>query len=199
MTSRPWRKNSRASAALPALHTRAFEGAPGSRTARIVQELLMAIDDPRRVRREDGIPSWAERLVLFLDDGFVIPRTNFRVGFDAVLGLIPGVGDFLTTASGLSLVWLAQQRGAPKAVVGRMMLNLGVDALVGAVPLVGDVFDVVFKANRRNLQLLQRYDRAPVAAARSDVLYLSLVVAGVVLLLTVPVVLAILIVRLLVG
>lgn len=128
-----------------------------------------------------------------------MPGTNFRVGFDAVLGLIPGFGDFVMTASGLSLVWLAQQRGAPKAVVGRMLLNLGIDALAGAVPVFGDLFDVVFKANRRNLDLLRRYDRAPARAARDDVLYLTLVAASILLMLTVPVALAILIVRLMLG
>lgn len=153
-------------------------------------------DDPLRTRPDDGIPAWAERLVRFLDDGFVIPGTSFRVGFDAVLGLVPGVGDFLTTASSVSLVWLAQQRGASRSVLGRMMFNLAIDAVVGAVPVLGDVFDVVFKANRRNLELLQRYDRAPKEAGRTDALFLTMVVAGIIVLLTVPITLAILIVRL---
>src|SRR5688572_22295600 len=72
------------------------------------------------------IPSWAERLVLFLDDGFEVPGTKFRVGFDAVLGLIPGVGDLVMTVSSLSMLWLAFERGASKPVIARMLVNIGV-------------------------------------------------------------------------
>ena len=126
-----------------------------------------------------------------------MPGTNFRVGFDAVLGLIPGFGDLVTTASSLSLIWLAHQRGVPNAVLGRMLFNLGVDALIGAVPVLGDVFDVVFKANRRNLNLLERYDRSPKAAGRHNGVFLALAGVGVLLLLTIPFALAILLVRLL--
>lgn len=145
---------------------------------------------------DQGIPAWAERLVLFLDDGFEIPGTTFRIGFDAIIGLVPGVGDLLTTASSLSLVWLAEQRRLPRSVVTRMLVNLGVDSLVGSIPLLGDMFDVVFKANRRNLELLQRYDAAPKQAARKDAAFFGLVIVGVILLLTVPITIAFLIVRL---
>jgi hypothetical protein len=145
------------------------------------------------------VPDWAERLVRFLDDGFVVPGTRFRVGFDAVIGLIPGVGDLVMTATSLSLVWLAWQRGVSKAVLGRMLVNLGVDALAGAVPVFGDVFDLVFKANRRNLTLLERYDRAPRQAEARDGAFLALVAIFIIAILTVPLVLAILIVRWLLG
>ena len=155
--------------------------------------------DRQRGPADDRLPQWAERLVLFLDDGLVVPGTNFRVGFDAILGLVPGVGDFVTTASSLSLIWLAQQRGVPKAVLARMLFNLGIDALIGAVPVLGDAFDLVFKANRRNLALLERYERSPKESAVHDAFFLVLIVIGVVLLLTVPFVLAMLIVELITG
>lgn len=145
------------------------------------------------------IPAWAERFVLFLDDGFVVPGTSFRVGFDAILGLVPVAGDFVTTASSLALLWLAYQRGAPKAVFGRMLVNIGIDALTGAVPFLGDVFDVVFKANRRNLELLRRYDRDPVRANRIDIAFLLTILATVLALMTIPLVLAIAIVRWMFG
>jgi hypothetical protein len=164
----------------------------------------MTNDRPRGTSADDRIPAWAERLVLFLDDGFVIPGTSFRVGFDAVLGLVPGIGDFVTSTSSLSLIWLAQQRGVPQTVLLRMLLNLGVDALIGAVPVLGDGFDVVFKANRRNLELLKRHDRTSqrITGTRNDravnnTLFVVLVGVAVLLLLTVPIALAILIVRLL--
>ena len=151
--------------------------------------------DFSRRARPDDIPEWAERLVLFMDDGYVIPGTGFRVGFDAIVGLVPGIGDFVTTAISLSLVWLAHQRGASHSVIARMLVNLGIDAMVGAVPVVGDVFDVAYKANRRNLELLQRYDKAPKEARRKDAAFVAMVVAGIIVLLTVPITLAILIVK----
>ncbi|HYC55540.1 MAG TPA: DUF4112 domain-containing protein [Candidatus Binatia bacterium] len=141
------------------------------------------------------VPAWAERLVRFLDDGFVVPGTTFRVGFDAILGLIPGVGDLLTTSTGLSLVYLAHQRGVSKAVLGRMLLNLGLDSMIGAIPVLGDLFDIVFKANRRNLTLLQRYDRAPRAAAAGDTIFLVLALLAAFAIMMVPFVLAVLLVR----
>jgi len=159
------------------------------------EEAAMDRSDPLRTRQGEPIPDWAERLVLFLDDGYVIPGTGFRVGFDAIVGLVPGIGDLLTTASSLSLVWLAQQRGASRSVITRMLANLAIDAMVGAVPVLGDLFDVVFKANRRNLELLQRYDKAPKEARKKDAVFVVMVVAGIILLLTVPITLAILIVK----
>lgn len=151
---------------------------------------------PQPPRGADPIPLWAEKLVRFLDDGFVVPGTSFRVGFDAVLGLIPGVGDFVTSASSLTLLWLAYERRLPKAVLARMFLNIGADALVGAIPVLGDLFDIVFKANRRNLRLLERYDSAPKEAATRDWAFLAMIAVGVLTLLTGPVFLALVLFRL---
>ncbi|HYB98892.1 MAG TPA: DUF4112 domain-containing protein [Candidatus Limnocylindrales bacterium] len=141
------------------------------------------------------VPAWAERLVLFLDDGFVLPGTSFRVGFDAVLGLIPGIGDLITTSTSLSLLYLAHERGVPKPVIARMVLNVAVDAAVGAIPVLGDVFDVVFKANRRNLTLLQRYDVAPRQATVRDSIFLITAAMVMLAVLMIPMVLAVLLVR----
>jgi hypothetical protein len=137
---------------------------------------------------DTAIPAWAEQLVRFMDDGFVIPGTSFRVGFDALIGLIPGVGDLVTTATSLSLIGLAHRRGLPKAVLARMILNLGIDSLVGAIPVLGDVFDVTFKANRRNLTLLQRHDRDARRASARDRLFLALAALGAITALVAPIV-----------
>lgn len=108
------------------------------------------------------LPAWAERLVRLMDDGLRIPGTEIRLGLDAILGfLLPGVGDALGAVSTLSLFGLAVRRGVPYVVLLRMALNVAIDALVGAIPLLGDVFDVGFKANRRNLQLIERSATAP--------------------------------------
>ena len=107
-------------------------------------------------------PRWAEQLVRFLDDGIAIPGTGYRIGFDGIIGLLlPGAGDALTAAGALSLFWLAVQRGVPRVVLARMALNVAIDALVGAVPIVGDLFDFGWKANRRNLRLIERTTFAP--------------------------------------
>lgn len=100
-------------------------------------------------------PDWAEHLVRFLDDGIKLPGTNYRFGFDALLGLLPGVGDASTAVGSLTLFWLAIKRDVPRPVLIRMAINVAVDSLVGAVPVLGDVFDLFFKSNRRNLNLIR--------------------------------------------
>jgi hypothetical protein len=94
------------------------------------------------------------QLAHLLDDRFRIPGTSYRVGLDGLIGLVPGVGDAVTTLLSLYIVLEARRLGVPLTKLGRMGLNVGVDAVLGAVPLLGDLFDVAFKANRRNVALL---------------------------------------------
>lgn len=123
------------------------------------------------------LPRWIETFVRLLDDRFTIPGTQLRFGLDALLGLVPGVGDATSAVSSASLFWLAVQRDVPRVVIARMALNVAIDALVGAIPVVGDAFDFYWKANRRNLSLLARYqDPKAVRRARpSDYILLGLV------------------------
>ena len=109
-------------------------------------------DDSKR-----ATPPWAELLVRFLDDGIALPGTRYRIGFDGIIGLLlPALGDASTAAAALSLLWLAVRRGVPSAVLARMAFNVALDAFIGSIPIVGDVFDFVFKANRRNLRLIEQ-------------------------------------------
>ncbi len=94
------------------------------------------------------------QLAWWLDAAFRIPGTQQRVGFDAILGLIPGVGDTIGAVLSTYIIIEAARRGASVWTVTRMLGNVAVETIVGAVPLVGDLFDVVFKANMRNLALL---------------------------------------------
>jgi Domain of unknown function (DUF4112) len=94
------------------------------------------------------------QLAHLLDDRFRIPGTSYRVGLDGLIGLVPGVGDVVTTLLSLYIVLEARRLGVPLTKLGRMGLNVGVDAVLGAVPLLGDLFDVAWKANRRNVRLL---------------------------------------------
>jgi hypothetical protein len=100
-----------------------------------------------------------DALATLLDTAFILPGTNVRFGFDALIGLVPGIGDAVTTALSLYIVHEARQLGAPRHVIARMLANVMLDGLVGAVPLVGDAFDVLWRANRRNMRLLQDWLR----------------------------------------
>ncbi len=95
-------------------------------------------------------------LVGLLDDRFRVPGTRIRFGLDPVIGLIPGLGDLLTGTASFVLVFAAWQRGAPRVTLARMVMNIGIDTVLGSVPIVGDIFDVAWKSNRRNYQLLTR-------------------------------------------
>ena len=92
-----------------------------------------------------------------MDEQFAVPGTNLRFGLDTVLGVLPGLGDAITSAISLLIVHHAWQTGASALTLGRMLGNIGVDFVVGAVPVLGDLFDVAFKANRKNARLLERH------------------------------------------
>ena len=101
------------------------------------------------------------RLAWALDARFGIPGTRFRFGLNSLLGLAPAVGDVLLGLVSLYIVWEARQLGAPTSVLGRMTVNILVEVVGGAVPLIGDAFDVVFKANLRNIALLDDWLKRP--------------------------------------
>jgi hypothetical protein len=98
-----------------------------------------------------------DALAKLLDVAFIVPGTNVRYGIDGLIGLIPVIGDIITTAISLWLVREARALGAPWHLTMRMLGNVALDGVVGAVPLVGDAFDVMFRANVRNVKLLQRW------------------------------------------
>lgn len=97
------------------------------------------------------------RLASLLDDRFRIPGTRIRFGLDPLIGLIPGIGDAVSLGSSLWMVAEARAAGAPAGLILRMVWNLLVDAVLGSIPLLGDLFDLAYKANRRNLELLRRH------------------------------------------
>jgi hypothetical protein len=96
-----------------------------------------------------------DNMARLLDTAIAIPGTGIRFGADSVIGLVPGIGDLITTAMSAYIVYEAQRLGAPKHVIARMVGNIAVDGLIGAIPLVGDLFDVAWRANRRNVKLLR--------------------------------------------
>jgi Domain of unknown function (DUF4112) len=108
---------------------------------------------------------WLARL---LDESIPIPGTSYRIGIDPLLGLVPGVGDALGALLSMWLVVVAWRLGAPYSVLARMGVNIGVEALVGAIPIAGDVFDAGWKANVRNVRLVERWLERPGPARRAS-------------------------------
>ena len=98
-----------------------------------------------------------DKLATLLDTALIIPGTSIRFGLDGLIGLIPGIGDAITTVLSMYLVYEAHRLGAPSHVLMRMIANVAVDGVLGAVPLVGDAFDVLWRANRRNMRLLRAW------------------------------------------
>ena len=153
----------------------------------------------------DGLPPRTARLrglARLLDTAIRIPGTNVRFGLDAIVGLVPGLGDVAGSVMSGYIVVAAARLGASSPVLLRMLVNLGVDALVGAVPLLGDLFDVGWRANTRNVALLEQHlgvETTTVAPVRTSVARIALVVLAAALIVIAGGVLAVLAIRWLVG
>jgi Domain of unknown function (DUF4112) len=92
-----------------------------------------------------------------LDEQFRLPGTKYRVGLDGLLGLIPGIGDAVGALLSAYILYEAIKLGVPRLTLARMVVNIGLDAVIGAIPLAGDVFDILWKANKKNLALLHAH------------------------------------------
>jgi len=96
-------------------------------------------------------------LARLFDTAFILPGTNVRFGIEAVMRLVPGVGDAAASALSCYLLYEAHRLGVPKHVFARLVTNVAIEGIAGAIPLVGDLFDVGFRANRRNVRILKEY------------------------------------------
>lgn len=120
-------------------------------------------NDPAAIRQR------IEMLEKVLERSMTVPGTNYRIGLDAVAGLVPVVGDLVSAAMGAYIVWEARNLGLPKWKIWRMAANVGFDTAVGAIPLVGDAFDVLFRSNTKNLRIIRAHlDRHHPAARVID-------------------------------
>lgn len=135
-----------------------------------------------------------------LDDLIRVPGTNFRVGLDPIVGLIPGIGDGSTAVFSSMILLQSLKAGVPRIVLVRMALNILVNSVVGGIPGFGDLFSAGFKSNKRNYELLQKHARAGRASTRGDWAFVIALV-GVVLAvgITISVLVAIAVVRLVSG
>lgn len=133
----------------------------------------------------DALRRWA----VLLDSRFRVPGTSIRFGLDALVGLIPGIGDISTPAFAALLLLQAVRMRLPLVVQGRMVLNAGIDMLVGLVPILGDLADIGWKANLRNLALLERHARPGVQPRRGDYLFVGICLGLLAVMAILPVVL----------
>lgn len=104
-----------------------------------------------------SISQRVEAMEMLLERSFKVPGTNFPIGLGSIIGLIPVLGDIVTTALGAYIVWAARNLGLPKWKLWRMAGNIAVDTAIGAVPLVGDAADVLFRSNTRNLRFIKKH------------------------------------------
>ena len=112
-----------------------------------------------------------EALARLMDGAFVLPGTNLRFGLEAIVGLVPVAGDMIAGLVSTYLIWEARQLGAPRWLVARMLANTLLDTTIGAIPVVGDAFDVVFRANLKNMTLLRRHlDKKGLGSAQGRVI-----------------------------
>lgn len=134
---------------------------------------------PSEVEIEESL----ETLSTYLDGLFRVPGTGWRFGLDALVGLVPNVGDTLTSLMSFYILIAGVRYGVPKITLLRMAFNIGLDYLVGAIPFVGDAFDFFWKANKQNMDLIRERATGKNVGTTSDYLFVFLVIAVLVALL----------------
>jgi hypothetical protein len=154
---------------------------------------------PRKLSRPGGpTDEQLDQLATLLDDVFCVPGTRIRFGLDALIGLIPGLGDIITGAMSFLILYAAWQRGLPRVTQTRMLANIAIDTLGGMLPVVGDIFDAWFKSNRMNYNLIMRGRAEPEHSHTwKDWLFLAGIAVCVAAIVAVPVLLVIWLVHLL--
>ena len=116
-------------------------------------------DHPILTEQQRTVPQlrWVDTFSRTLDTKFRIPGTDLRFGLDFILGLVPGAGDILSLGMSGTLVATMAKHGASPLLVARMMVNVILDAFVGSIPVLGNIFDLLYKANYRNAELMREY------------------------------------------
>ena len=136
-----------------------------------------------RSEEADRVRKNLQQLAWLLDSSIPIPGTRLTVGVDAVVGLFPVIGDLIGVALSSYILSQAARLGAPRSVLTRMAFNIGVEGVVGIIPFAGDVFDAAFKANQRNVQLLDQWLEEPKRTERSTRAFAAMIIVALVALL----------------
>jgi hypothetical protein len=147
---------------------------------------------PRVVRLRQNSPAQLQRLDALravsqlLDSAFVLPGTNYRIGLDPIMGLVPVVGDLISPLFTAGIIWQARDLGVPRVVQLRMILNVAIDALAGMFPVVGDLFDFAWKANVMNMALLEAHAVEERPATPGDWAFVAAMIALLLVIATIP-------------
>lgn len=143
------------------------------------QQHLKPVLDDEQERQREALRDSADSLARLLDSVVQIPGTSIRVGLDALLGLIPGLGDWIANFIGSTILFLAVKLQVPKIVIVQMALNLGLNTLIGTIPGLGDAFSIWFRSNLKNARLLRRYtSKQTTRATPGDWLFVIGLLAG---------------------
>lgn len=138
-----------------------------------------------------------DQLATVLDDIFQIPGTRIRFGLDPLLGLIPGLGDAISGATAMLIIVAAWKRGLPRITLARMFANVAIDSLLGAMPIFGDLFDVWWKANRMNVNILRSAQVSPRRRRWHDWVFFVLLLIMIAAIVTLPIIVLIWVVHML--
>lgn len=116
-----------------------------------------------------------ERWAWLLDNSIPIPGTSIKMGLDSLIGLIPGIGDITGGALSSYILLQAVNSGVASIVIARMAVNIMFDTVIGMIPIVGDIFDITFKANLRNIELMTNYYDSPQEAVKRNTLSIVII------------------------
>jgi hypothetical protein len=136
-------------------------------------------DERKQVEVEESL----ENLSRYLDGLFRIPGTGWRFGLDSIIGLIPNVGDTLTSFASFYILVAGVRYGVPKITLIRMALNIGIDYVVGSIPFIGDAFDFFWKSNQKNMDLIRERATGKDKGKTSDYLFVGLIIFALIALL----------------
>ena len=138
---------------------------------------------PKKQHTQVEIEEGLENLSVYLDGLFRVPGTGWRFGLDAIIGLIPNVGDTLTSFASFYILLAGVRYGVPKITLLRMAFNIGLDYVVGTIPFIGDAFDFVWKANKQNMDLIRTRATGKGEGTTSDYIFIFAVIGVLILLL----------------
>jgi len=153
------------------------------------------VDWKEEIRNRNEVRCRLNRLAWLLDSSIPIPGTRLSIGIDALIGLVPFIGDVVGVLLSSTILIEAARLGAGRSVLARMALNVAVEGLAGLVPFAGDLFDAAWKANQRNVRLLNQWLDQPQRAERSSLLLVAGLVASLVALVVILLLLAFLALR----
>jgi hypothetical protein len=134
-------------------------------------------------RKQVEIDRSLDQLAFYLDGLFRVPGTTWRFGLDGLIGLVPNVGDTLTSIASFYILFAAVRYGVPKVTLLRMAMNIGIDYVIGSIPVIGDAFDFVWKSNQMNMNLIRERASGRGEGKTSDYVFVFALIGTLILVL----------------